>query len=200
KLLRVLQEMTMERVGSSQSLQVDVRVLATTNRNLQQYVSDGEFRQDLYYRLAVVPLEIPPLRARRDDVPELAQHFLSKVAQRLGRDACELSAEATNLLCEYHWPGNVRELENLMTRVSVMAVGDCIETSELQPWLLGEETMVSANTVAANSPEAAAAPLAASGASLQDMERKLIESTLEKYDGHRGNTAQALGIGVRTLA
>ena len=193
KLLRVLQEMTLERVGSSQSLNVDVRMLATTNRDLQQYVAEGSFRQDLYFRLAVVPLEIPPLRDRAADIPLLARHFLSKAAARLDRPACELTDASLNLLCEYRWPGNVRELENLMTRVSVMAIDERIDVADLRPWLLNDAGGSVAN--------AAGAPATiAPGESLQDMERAMIEGTLQKYDGHRGKTAQALGIGVRTLA
>ena len=197
KLLRVLQEMTLERVGSSESILVNVRVLATTNRNLSQYVKEGNFREDLYYRLAVVPLEIPPLRQRRDDVPMLVEHFLGKSAARLGRAPCLVSSGAIDLLCNYHWPGNVRELENLMTRVSVMALSDTIEVGDIRPWLLDTADGQRANALPAADCQPASI---ARGESLHDMERKLIEATLEKYEGHRGNTAQALGIGVRTLA
>ena len=104
KLLRVLQEMTLERVGSSKSISIDVRVLATTNRDLGQYVAEGSFRQDLYFRLAVVPLEVPPLRDRADDIPLLAEHFLNKAAGRLNRPPCELTDAAASLLTEYQWP------------------------------------------------------------------------------------------------
>ena len=104
KLLRVLQERSFERVGASQTREVDVRVLATTNRDLQKEVAEGRFRQDLYFRLAVVPIWVPPLRQRIEDVPELVDHFLRLAADRLGRGPCELSDAARNLLTEYHWP------------------------------------------------------------------------------------------------
>ena len=115
KLLRVLQEKSFERVGSCKTLHVNVRVLATTNRDLQGEVSAGRFREDLYFRLAVLPLTVPPLRQRREDVPELAAYFFQRSAQRLQRDCCALEPAAAQLLLDYHWPGNVRELENIVT-------------------------------------------------------------------------------------
>ena len=189
KLLRVLQERSFERVGSSQTVHVDVRVLATTNRDLRTYVTSGSFREDLYYRLNVVPLEVPPLRQRREDVPELIDHFLRRSAERLGRECCVLTPPAQQLLAEYYWPGNVRELENIITRASVLSMGQPVGADELRPWLL------------ASSDE----PLRPStdlpiGLSLNDMERKLIEATLERFGGHRAKTAEALGIGLRTLS
>jgi len=189
KLLRVLQEKTFERVGSSQTQKVDVRVLATTNRDLHAEVTAGRFRQDLYYRLAVVPLHVPPLRERREDLPELIEHFLTRCAQRLGREPCALEAGARELLMNYSWPGNVRELENVITRVSVLGNGEPATADELRRWLLAGDERPGEN---------AGADLPA-GMSLEEMERRLIEATLEQYGGHRAKTAKALGIGVRTL-
>src|SRR5437763_491165 len=123
KLLRVLQERTYERVGASESRRADVRDVATTNRDLCAEVAAGRFRQDLYFRIAVVPIAVPPLRDRLDDVPLLVTHFGQAAANRLGRHPCELTDDALELLCSYHWPGNVRELENLVTRASVLAAG-----------------------------------------------------------------------------
>ncbi len=188
KLLRVLQEKQFERVGSSETRQADARVLATSNRNLQQEVSAGRFRLDLYYRLAVLPLEVPPLRERREDIKELASHFLATAAARLQRPACELSPSALDVLCSYNWPGNVRELENIITRASVLNGSGTITADELRDWL---------ESVRSESPTRPTE--APSGLSMQDMERRLIETTLEQFDGHRGKTAQALGIGLRTL-
>jgi len=189
KLLRVLQEKTFERVGSSRTTRVDVRVLATTNRDLAAEVSAGRFREDLYYRLAVVPLWVPPLRQRREDIPELAEHFLHRCAERLGRDPCTLEAAAEDLLVNYDWPGNVRELENIITRASVLGGGSPIPADRLKRWLL-------AGTNGRSKSPSAEVPV---GLSLEVMERKLIEATLEHYGGHRAKTAKALGIGVRTL-
>ena len=135
KLLRVLQEGQFERVGSSTSMRVDVRVIATTNRDLSRSVADGTFRQDLYYRLNVLPIAIPPLRQRTDDLPLLAEHFLTQVAMREGREAKRFDDEALALLAGYHWPGNVRELQNICERASVLCKDRRIPGGLIQPWL-----------------------------------------------------------------
>lgn len=189
KLLRVLQERAFERVGSSETRAVDVRVVATTNRQLRQEVAAGKFREDLYFRLAVVPLEVPSLRHRREDIPQLACHFLKQAAGRLERSPCELEAAATELLLQHAWPGNVRELENVMTRATILAIDDVIRARDLAPWLSGDSNAASLSSADAGSI-----------VRIDDMERQLIETTLEKFGGHRGKTAAALGIGVRTLA
>ena len=189
KLLRILQERSFERVGSSETIEVDVRVLATTNRDLKREVGEGRFREDLYYRLAVVPIEVPPLRDRREDVPALIEHFLVRCAERLGQEPAQLGADAKNLLEQYSWPGNVRELENIVTRASVLQGQTPMTADELRRWLLADPSD-SASTGPDDVPV---------GMSLQEMERKLIEATLDRCGGHRANTAKALGIGVRTL-
>jgi DNA-binding NtrC family response regulator len=193
KLLRVLQERTYERVGSSDSRRADVRVVATTNRDLRAEVAAGRFRQDLFYRLNVLPIHVPPLRERKEDVPALIEHFLQAAAERLERPRCELSTEALDLLGGYHWPGNVRELENLVTRASVLGQGRKLSADELQMWLIEP-------TGSADAPSPAAQESIAAGVKLEDMERRLIEATLEHYEGHRAKAAQVLGIGIRTLS
>jgi DNA-binding NtrC family response regulator len=192
----VLQERTYERVGASESRRADVRVVATTNRDLQAEVAAGRFRQDLYFRLAVVPISVPPLRERAGDVPLLVQHFAMQAANRLGRHPCELAADALDLLCHYHWPGNVRELENLVTRASVLGNSPCITAADLRLWLIDPtgNCLPDAPRAAVDSPEAVSV-----GMRLDDMERRLIEATLEHYGGHRAKASQALGIGIRTL-
>ena len=190
KLLRVLQERTFERVGSSETRQVDVRVLATTNRDLEEQIAAGAFREDLYYRLAVVPLRVPPLRERREDIPELIDHFLRRSATRLNRDPQTLAPSAMDLLVHYAWPGNVRELENIITRASVLCPDGSIAADELGRWI---------SPPPANRQEEPGGDPSA-GPSLEEMERRLIESTLEQFNGHREKTARALGIGVRTLS
>ncbi len=190
KLLRVLQERSFERVGSSQTVEVDVRVVATTNRDLPAEVARGRFREDLYYRLAVVPLHVPPLRQRPGDVPELTDYFFGRCAERLQREPCTLEPSAEELLTEYHWPGNVRELENIVTRASVLNLGDPVTADQLRRWLIAEPR-------ADQQGPATAVPV---GLSLQEMERRLIEATLQRYSGHRAKTAKALGIGIRTLS
>jgi len=189
KLLRVLQEKCFERVGSSVTRQVDVRVLASTNRDLRALVAEGRFREDLFFRLAVIPLEVPPLRQRLEDLPELVEHFQQRAAARLGRAPCELDDTARALLENYHWPGNVRELENIVTRASVLYEGRRVTAEDLRPWLI--------EAPGSHASAGAAVPV---GLSLQEMERKLIEATLAHFDGHRAKTARALGIGLRTLS
>jgi DNA-binding NtrC family response regulator len=198
KLLRVLQERTYERVGASESRRADVRVVATTNRDLGAEVAAGRFRQDLYYRLAVVPIAVPPLRERRDDVPRLVEHFAAAAARRLGRPACELAADALDLLANYHWPGNVRELENLITRASVLSAGGTVAAGDLRLWLIDP---VAGNCPVVDRIDAAdARPSELNvGTKLEVMERRLIEATLDHFGGHRAKAAEALGIGIRTL-
>ena len=192
KLLRVLQERSFEKVGSSDTVSVDVRVLATTNRDLPAEIAAGRFREDLYFRLAVVPLVVPPLRERGEDVLELADHYLQNASQRLGRGPFEFAAAARELLMAYFWPGNVRELQNIITRACVLNTGEPIRADELRPWLAADRFRAREPV---REPE-----LVAAGATLEEVERRLIETTLAQYDGHRAKTAEALGIGLRTLS
>ena len=191
KLLRVLQERTFERVGCSQTQQANVRVIASTNRDLEAEVAADRFRQDLYYRLAVVPIELPPLRQRGEDVQLLANHFLERASQRLGRPLCQLADDTRELLATYHWPGNIRELENIITRACVLNQGDPITAMELQPWLEQPQQ------VGGDQPSDSQMPV---GTSIDEMERRMIVATLEHFEGHRAKAAEALGIGVRTLS
>ena len=192
KLLRVLQERTYELVGSSETRSADVRVMASTNRDLAVEIAAGRFRQDLYYRLAVVPLELPPLRARGGDVLQLAEYFLERAARKLNRKRVELSSDCCELLTAYHWPGNVRELENLITRACVLNGGEAIGAAEVRPWLQQPEGGA-VEQFEAKTP-------AIGGASLDEIERATIIATLERCGGNRGQAAAALGIGVRTLS
>jgi len=190
KLLRVLQEGQFERVGSSMTMRVDVRVIATTNRNLSDSVARGEFRQDLFYRLNVLPIHLPPLRQRLDDVPMLAEHFLAQVARREGRPAKRFDEQAMRLMREYTWPGNVRELQNICERASVLTRSQVISAGVIQPWLIAPMSAPAANGVGdATSPVRP----------LEEIEREQIVRTLGLFNGNRQRTAEALGIGVRTL-
>jgi len=187
KLLRVLQESTFERVGSSISQQVDVRVVATTNRDLEEAVADGKFRTDLFYRLNVVPIDLPPLRQRASDIPELCRHFLHQVARRENSVFRHIEPEAMRLLQRYDWPGNVRELQNIIERACVLeAEPGVIRAATIEPWLTISEARASAIQDLAGKP-------------LADIEKQVILSTLQQFKGHRQKTAGALGIGVRTL-
>jgi len=195
KLLRVLQERTFERVGSSDTVSVDVRVLATTNRDPLTEVAKGRFREDLYFRLAVVPLFVPPLRERDGDVLELADFFLGDASRRLQRGPFTLEPPARELMLAYDWPGNVRELQNIVTRACVLNRGEPISAHELRPWLRKENTRRDGfgnGAAESDTPPA--------GMTLDEVERRLIETTLARFDGHRAKTAEALGIGIRTLS
>ncbi len=208
KLLRVLQEQSFERVGSSVTMKVDVRVIATTNRDLSAAVSAGEFRQDLYYRLNVLPIVLPPLRMRTDDIPLLVEHFMMQLAMREGREPKRFDAESLELLMAYSWPGNVRELQNICERASVLSRGQVIKAGLIQPWLTGSEPQI--NVQPAPQPPTAPAsngygsPPASSPPpgpirSLEEVEREQIIQALGYFSGNRVRTAKALGIGVRTL-
>jgi len=188
KLLRVLQESTFERVGSSVSQQVDVRVIATTNRDLETEAEEGRFRQDLFYRLNVVPIELPSLRQRPEDIPDLCRHFMSLAARRSGQPYRHIEPDALRLLQRYTWPGNVRELQNIIERAMVL---------ETQPGLVRAVTL-EAWLRPAKAPAAAAVDNLA-GKPLADIEKQVILTTLRRFQGHRVKTAGALGIGVRTL-
>jgi len=187
KLLRVLQERQFERVGSSMTRAVDVRVIATTNRNLQDWVARKRFREDLFFRLSVLPIAVPPLRERREDVPALIDHFLTRAAARAGRARLRVDEQAMRMLVDYDWPGNVRELENLCERATVLVRDGILTAPMVAPWLQPIHRA-----------EGFEAPLRP-GHILEDMERQLIERTLREHQGHRARTAAALGIGVRTL-
>ncbi|HEY2828252.1 MAG TPA: sigma-54 dependent transcriptional regulator [Pirellulales bacterium] len=139
KLLRVLQEREFERVGDTQTINVDVRVIAASNRDLQELVDKEEFREDLYYRLNVVPIQLPPLRQRREDIPELVGHFLTYYNEENDRYVAHVEKRALEALQDYHWPGNVRELQNVIERSVVMATGDELTCELLSPALMGEK-------------------------------------------------------------
>lgn len=194
KLLRVLQEREVERVGGKKAVALDIRVLATSNRDMAAEVAAGRFREDLFYRLNVFPLEIPALRQRPADIVPLARHFLQRHAERLRRHA-RLGHQAEALLGTYAWPGNVRELENAMQRALILASGDSIDTA-----VLGRCLPLSAIPPAAEpaSPAAGAPPPAASG-NMKDLERDHILATLRAVDGSRKRAVEQLGISERTL-
>ena len=185
KLLRVLQEREFERVGSSDTRKADVRVIATTNRDLTKTVREGRFREDLYFRLNVLPLRVPPLREHIEDIPALVAHFIEKCAVTVGRRFKGVAPEALRKLEEYHWPGNIRELENIIERAAVLAAGDRIELCDISPSLNGGRMMSISNEVQITT--------------VEEMERKLITAVLERFDWHQKRSAEVLGIGVRTL-
>ncbi len=193
RLLRALQERRVRPVGANEEVAVDVRVVAATNRDLGAMLSDGSFRTDLFYRLRVVPLELPPLRDRRDDILPLSRHFIARTCATNRCGPCSLSADVLDILHRYNWPGNVRELENAIERAVVLAEGQPdIRPIDLPPEVRGE---VAAPIETADTP----APSDGRVLTLQEVERQHILSTLEHFGGHRRKTAEALGIGENTL-
>jgi DNA-binding NtrC family response regulator len=223
KLLRVLQEGEIDRVGGSETVKVDVRVLATTNRNLQDWVAEGKFRQDLFFRLNVIPLRLPSLRERGDDVLTLANFFIRLYDREYALPPSELSPEAVTWIREYSWPGNVRELQNLMERAVLLSGGRAIRPahflleSDEWPLFMEEYSQESQDDVAADEAPAPSAatkdavgnglaripaevsPFAGGVIPLHEMERIMICKGLEQTSGNRTQAAELLGISVRTL-
>jgi len=184
-LLRVLQERSFYRVGGSQEVRVDVRVVAATHVNLQQAVAEGKFRDDLFYRLNVIELRIPPLRDRREDIPLLAEHFVERMAHELGKNVNEISEDGMRVLMDHNWPGNVRELENAVERALVTCRGTVLTSEEF-----------SFLCTTAAPPHAVQIP---AGMTLQEMEKHLITVTLKRTDGNIKESAAVLGIDRSTL-
>ena len=192
KLLRVLQEGELQRVGGSRTIAVDVRVIAATHRDLEREVAAGRFRQDLYYRLAVVPITLPPLRDRPEEILPLARHFL--------RAGLTLDAAAERLLCSWRWPGNVRELQNVVQRASLLCEGEVVNAQQLAAWLHPEAGQNLREPTVVLTPFAPRDPITVLvGTPLEAVEDQLIRATLDHCGGNRAKTADMLGIGVRTL-
>ncbi|NOR10659.1 MAG: response regulator [Desulfovibrionaceae bacterium] len=188
KILRVLQEREFEPLGSTQTVKVDTRVVTATNKNLKEEIQEGRFREDLYYRLNVVALEVPPLRERREDISLLADFFLKQYAEKNRRLIKGFTPRAMDLLMRHGWPGNVRELENVVERAVIMARGDVISQTELPDTLRELEAETEKATVDLTP-----------GRSLKEMEREMILRTLEDTGGNRTRSAEILGISRRTL-
>ncbi len=187
KLLRVLQDGTVERIGSATPRQVDVRVIAATNRPLRERVDQGEFREDLFYRLEVLPVRLPPLRERMQDLPLLIRHFRDKLSQRLGKPAPHLSPAVVEAMRRYRWPGNVRELENTLEQIFILTDRDTVAEEDL-PQKLRERA-----------PDTGAFRLPASGIVLEDVEQDLIRQALERSGGSIKDAADLLGLTYKTL-
>jgi transcriptional regulator with GAF, ATPase, and Fis domain len=188
KLLRVLQERELERLGSNKTRAVDVRVIAATNVDLRRALEEGNFREDLYYRLNVFPLTIPPLRERREDIPPLAEYFLHKCGTELGSVVARIAPEAMRKLVDYEWSGNVRELENVIERALVLATGD-----ELLPEDIRLDFAPRRNVAAVNGGTEGAEFLA-EGVTLDEHEKTLIREALRRANGNKSQAARLLGL------
>jgi transcriptional regulator with PAS, ATPase and Fis domain len=187
KLLRVLQEREFEPLGSERSERVDLRVIAATNRDLRQMVADGKFQEDLFYRLNVIPIALPPLRDRRDDIPALVDHFIRKHAQRTGRRIERIEDTALDTLKQYDWPGNVRELENAMERAVVLSTGPAITAS-------------SVSVLGAVSSQMSGLPSLKLRPNIEWVERETIRRALETARGVKKEAAELMGISQRALS
>jgi len=188
KILRVLQEREFEPVGGTQTIQVDVRIIAATNKNLEEEIRSGRFREDLYYRLKVVTVESPPLRARREDIPLLAEFFLKRYAEKNRRLIKGFSPRAMDILIRHDWPGNVRELENLIERAVILVRGEIITPKELPEDLIPKDLMASSSSTDA-----------IPGRTLKEVEKEMILRTLDDAGWNRTHAAEILGISRRTL-
>jgi transcriptional regulator with GAF, ATPase, and Fis domain len=187
KLLRVLQEREIEPLGSERTEKIDVRVIAATNRNLRQMVADGKFQEDLFYRLNVIPIEIPPLRERRDDIPALVEHFVKKHAQRTGRRYDKMDEAVLTGLQQYDWPGNVRELENTIERAVVLSPGPVI-------------TARAVSVLGGPAQQPAGLPSLKLRQNIEWVERETIRRALENAGGVKKDAAELMGISQRALS
>jgi transcriptional regulator with PAS, ATPase and Fis domain len=189
KLLRVLEERSVRRLGSAQEIPIDVRLLAATNKNPHEAVRNGTFREDLLYRLNVITLDLPPLRERREDVPLLAQHLITQLAERHHRPACFLSPAAVEALQSHNWPGNVRELRNVIERAVIICSGEEIERHHLAPYPVEQRARV-------RSEDTVSFPV---GTPIDEVERQMILRTLQKTQNNKTRAAQLLGVSLKTL-
>ncbi len=187
KILRVLQEGEFERLGGNETIKVNVRLLAATHKDLTRMISEETFRQDLYFRLAVVPVHLPALRERSSDIPQLAYYFLHRFSDKNRKDIKNIHPEALNLLMQYAWPGNIRELENTIERSVILCLGEQITPQDLPPQLLSEKIQVQHPEIIDATP------------TLSTIEREVIRSTLEKTGNNKSQTARLLGVARQTL-
>jgi two-component system NtrC family response regulator len=189
KLLRVIQEREIDKIGSNVPMKIDVRIVAATHRNLMNMIEDGTFREDLYYRLAVIPLDLPALRERKEDIVTLVDFFFSRAREKNGRPDLQLAPSLMPYFAGYRWPGNIRELENIMERITVLAEGPEIRLQDLPASLTA--IVPQANAMQVDMPE--------SGISLEGVEKELIRRALEKHEWNQSQAARYLDISRKTL-
>jgi transcriptional regulator with PAS, ATPase and Fis domain len=186
KLLRVLQEREFERVGDTKSIKVDVRIIATTNKDIKEEIKKGKFREDLYYRINVIPIHVPPLRERKKDIPLLVEHFINKYNKEHNRDIKGISSEAESLLMRLDWSGNVRELENRVERAIIVSNESVLQ---IKHFLFEDDGFDSLSEFHSDDTQM----------TLRELEKQQILKTLKNNDLNRTKTAEILGISVRTL-
>jgi DNA-binding NtrC family response regulator len=192
KLLRVLQEREFERLGGTRTLKVDVRLIAATNRDLRAALEEGTFREDLYYRLNVVPIDIPPLREHKEDIPELVNHFFNRFARENGKDIHTITPGALKLLMDYHWPGNVRQLENIVERGVALAAGPVLDVDDIHL----DQRNPAAATLSAG---ASGLPFLPEGMTLELWEDEMIREAMRRANGNKSEAARLLGLSRNAL-
>jgi len=186
KLLRVIQEREFMQVGSQKRIKLDIRIIASSNRDLNEAIKSGAFREDLFYRLSVIPIHLPPLRERAGDIPLLVEHFLRKYTQKGNREVTGISPAAMKMLCSYAWPGNVRELEHTLERIIILEDGDIIEPEHLPSFISQRQAEFQVFTE--------------EDRTLEDMEKRYIQFVLHRTKGRRQDAARILGINRKTLS
>jgi DNA-binding NtrC family response regulator len=199
KLLRVLQEREFERLGGTRTIKVDVRVVAATNQDLRAALEQGTFREDLYYRLNVVPISIPPLREHKEDIPYLVDHFIRRFAESSGKAIEGITPEAMKLLVDFHWPGNVRELENIIERAVVMTGGPRIDVVDIRLDIARPSGTRAGLDSPAVSADGSALPLLPEGLTMEQFEDKLIQEALQRAGGNKSQAARLLGLSRNAL-
>jgi DNA-binding NtrC family response regulator len=191
KLLRVLQEREFERLGGTKTLKVDVRVVAATNQDLRAALEQGTFREDLFYRLNVVPISIPPLREHKEDIPYLAEFFVQRFARDAGKPVTGITASAQRVLMEFHWPGNVRELENIIERAVALSTGTVLDSQDIRlDQTLPAGAPASGGITGAFIPE---------GQTLEQFEDAIIQEAMRRSNGNKSQAARLLGLSRNAL-
>ncbi|HZP02700.1 MAG TPA: sigma-54 dependent transcriptional regulator [Terriglobia bacterium] len=194
KLLRVLQEREFERLGGTKTLKVDVRVIAATNQDLRAALEQGTFREDLYYRLNVVPIDIPPLREHKEDIPYLVDHFIDRFARDSGKTIKGITPAAMKMLMDFHWPGNVRELENIIERAVTLAGGEVLDVSDIRLDLVRSKPAGSSLLPAGRAATETGVPFPAPGTTLEQFEEEIIREALRRSNGNKSQAARLLGL------
>ena len=198
KLLRIIEQKEFMRVGGNKLIKVKTRIIAATNQNLEELVKSGKFREDLYFRLKVVHLKIPPLRERKGDIPLLVNHFIKKFGETHNKPGISITPEALKILEHYPWPGNVRELQNLIESLVIFSNENIIEPHHL-PDEVVEKSSYKTEIKQQPLPEPEDSVIIKLGDPLEEIEKRVILKTLRKFNGNKTHTAKALGIGLRTL-
>jgi len=191
KLLRILEERTFRRVGGTRDIRVDVRIISATNRDLIKAMEEESFRSDLYYRISIIPIQLPPLRERREDIPVLAEYFINQFNREFGKQVCGISRMAEKILVEYPWPGNIRELKNVIERAVILECEDELLVENLPREMVDKTVGGQVGPLNFRLPP--------EGIDIEDVERELIRQALELAEGNQSKAAKLLNLGIDAL-